>query len=109
MTDLRQGIWSELRTGRTIDTYRRNLQKAHVDRLEYIMKAEDQKKLPDFGGYRKSTAVTMSQSDLRSIARAELTTLRSAALNAVGRTSDRMSKYHLQDIAKRIEHLLEPS
>ncbi len=109
MTDLRQGIWSELRTGRTIDTYRRNLQKAHVDRLEYIMKAEDQKKLPDFGGYRKSTAVTMSQSDLRSIARAELNTLRSAALNAVGRTSDRMSKYHLQDIAKRIEHILEPS
>jgi hypothetical protein len=109
MTELRGGIWSELRTGRTIDTYRRNLQKAYVDRLEYIMNAKDQKKLPDFGGYRKSTAVTMSQSDLRSIALAELTTLRSAALSAVGRTSDRMSKYHLQDIAKRIEQILEPS
>jgi hypothetical protein len=109
MTDLRKGIWSELRTGATIDTYRRNLQKAYVDRLEYIMNAEDQRKLPESGGYRKSTAVNTSQSDLRSIARAELNTIRSAALNAAGRTSDRMSKYHLQDIAKRIELILEPS
>ncbi|MEZ2415738.1 zinc-dependent metalloprotease [Muriicola sp. E247] len=109
MTDLRSGIWSELRYGRTIDTYRRNLQKAYVDRLEYLMNAENQRKLPDFGGYRKSTAVTTSQSDIRSIARAELTTLRSAALNAANRTSDRMSKYHLQDIAKRIEKILDPS
>ncbi|MBT8281243.1 MAG: zinc-dependent metalloprotease [Muriicola sp.] len=109
MTDLRSGIWSELRYGRTIDTYRRNLQKAYVDRLEYIMNAENQRKLPDFGGYRKSTAVNTSQSDLRSIARAELTTLRSAALTAANRTSDRMSKFHLQDIAKRIEKILDPS
>jgi len=108
MNDLRRGIWSELRTGRTIDTYRRNLQKAYVDRLEYIMKAENQRKLPGFGGYRKSTAVTTSQSDIRSIARAELNTIRNTALNAIGRTSDRMSKYHLQDIAKRIELILEP-
>jgi hypothetical protein len=108
MNDLRRGIWSELRSGRTIDTYRRNLQKAYVDRLEFIMNAENQRKLPDFGGYRKSTAVNTSQSDLRSIARAELNTLRNASLNAVGRTSDRMSKYHLQDIAKRIEMILEP-
>jgi len=108
MTDLRRGIWSELRSGRTIDTYRRNLQKAYVDRLEFIMNAENQRKLPDFGGYRKSTAVNTSQSDLRSIARAELNTLRNASLNAAGRTSDRMSKYHLQDIAKRIEMILEP-
>ena len=109
MTDLRSGIWSELRYGRTIDTYRRNLQKAYVDRLEYLMNAESQRKLPDFGGYRKSTAVTTSQSDIRSIARAELNTLRSAAINAANRTSDRMSKYHLQDIAKRIEKILDPS
>jgi hypothetical protein len=108
MNDLRRGIWSELRTGSAIDTYRRNLQKAYVDRLEYIMKAENQRKLPDFGGYRKSTAVTTSQSDIRSIARAELNTIRNTALNAIGRTSDRMSKYHLQDIAKRIELILEP-
>ena len=66
MNDLRSGIWSELRSGSTIDTYRRNLQKAHIDRLAYLMTAENQKKMPDFGGYQKSTVVNTSQSDIRS-------------------------------------------
>ncbi|WP_438973578.1 zinc-dependent metalloprotease, partial [Polaribacter sp.] len=35
MGDLRKGVWSELYTGRSIDTYRRNLQRAHLDRLNY--------------------------------------------------------------------------
>src|SRR5690606_24425106 len=36
MQDLRKGIWSETRNGKAIDTYRRNLQKAHIERLEYL-------------------------------------------------------------------------
>ena len=106
--DLRNGIWSELSSGIKIDTYRRNLQKAHIDRLAYLMTAENQKKLTDTGGYRKSTAVNTSQSDIRSIARAELNTLRRNAANAVGRTSDPMSRYHLQDVVERIDMILEP-
>lgn len=108
MDDLRKGIWSELSSGRKIDTYRRNLQKAYVDRLAYLMTAEDQKKLPDFGGYRKSTAVNTSQSDIRSVARAELNLLKRDVRNAIGRTSDRMSRYHLQDVEERIDHILNP-
>ncbi|MDC6405158.1 MULTISPECIES: zinc-dependent metalloprotease [Maribacter] len=108
MDDLRKGIWSELSSGRKIDTYRRNLQKAYVDRLAYLMTAEDQKKLPDFGGYRKSTAVNTSQSDIRSVARAELNQLKRDVRNAIGRTSDRMSRYHLQDVEERIDHILDP-
>ena len=33
-SDLRKGVWSELYTGKTIDTYRRNLQRAHINRLD---------------------------------------------------------------------------
>ena len=109
MRDLRNGIWSELRTGRKIDTYRRNLQKAHVDRLEYLMNAENQRKLPDFGGYRKSTAVNTSQSDIRSIARAELNNLKRNIRNAMGNTGDTMSLYHLRDVMERIDNILDPS
>ncbi|MBT8209729.1 MAG: zinc-dependent metalloprotease [Eudoraea sp.] len=109
MRDLRNGIWSELRTGRKIDTYRRNLQKAHIDRLEYLMKAENQRKLPDFGGYRKSTAVNTSQSDIRSIARAELNNLKRNIRNAMGNTGDTMSLYHLRDVLERIDSILDPS
>ncbi len=108
MRDLRTGIWSELRTGKKIDTYRRNLQKAHIDRLAYLMTAENQKKQPDFGGYRKSTVVNTSQSDIRSLARAELNTLKRDIRNAIPRTSDTMSKYHLQDAEQRIDMILDP-
>ena len=109
MRDMRNGIWSELRTGRSIDTYRRNLQKAHIDRLEYLMKAENQRKSPDFGGYIKSTAVNTSQSDIRSIARAELNNLRRNVRGAIGRTGDTMSLYHLRDVLERINMILDPS
>ena len=108
MQDLREGIWSELKNGKAIDTYRRNLQKAHIDRLAYLMTAENQKKKPDFGGYQKSTVVNTSQSDIRSVARAELVTLQRHIKNAIARTSDTMSKYHLQDAQNRIELILDP-
>ncbi|MFS4417509.1 zinc-dependent metalloprotease [Maribacter sp. 2307ULW6-5] len=108
MTDLREGLWSELRNGRTIDTYRRNLQKAHLDRLAYLMTAENQKKKPDFGGYQKSTVVNTSQSDIRSLARAELKRIKRDARNAVSRTRDRMSRYHLEDVVERVDMILEP-
>lgn len=109
MRDLRTGIWSELRSGRSIDTYRRNLQKAHIDRLQYLMTAENQRKSSDFGGYRKSTAVNTSQSDIRSMARAELNTLERSIRAAIGRTGDTMSRYHLQDALERIDMILNPS
>ncbi|MEM1260561.1 MAG: zinc-dependent metalloprotease [Bacteroidota bacterium] len=108
MRDLRRGVWSETRNGRKIDTYRRNLQKAHIDRLAYLMTAENQKKLPDFGGYRKSTVVNTSQSDIRSVARAELNNLKGDIGNGLSRISDTMSRYHLQDALERIEVILEP-
>nr|WP_298997538.1 zinc-dependent metalloprotease [uncultured Allomuricauda sp.] len=109
MSDLRRGIWSETRSGKAIDTYRRNLQKAHVDRLEYLMTAENQRKLPSFNGYRKSTVVNTSQSDIRSAARAELNNLKRDIRNGIGRTSDQMSRYHLQDVLERIDMILDPS
>ncbi|HKL91496.1 MAG TPA: zinc-dependent metalloprotease, partial [Allomuricauda sp.] len=109
MRDLRSGIWSETRSGNTIDTYRRNLQKAHIDRLEYLMTADSQGKQPDFGGYRKSTPINTSQSDIRSVARAELNNLKRDIRSGLGRISDTMSRYHLQDALERIDLILEPA
>lgn len=108
MSDLRRGVWSELSAGRTIDTYRRNLQRAHIDRLKYLMTVEKQN-LPNFNSpYFKPTRVTINQSDIRSVARAELEILKRSVRNAIGRTSDRMSRYHLQDALERINMILEP-
>lgn len=108
MSELRKGIWFELGNGRAIDTYRRNLQKAHIDRLHYLMTAENQSKATDFGGYRKSTAVNTSQSDIRTLARAELNLLQRDIKNAKGRVSDTMTRYHLDDVSERIETILNP-
>ena len=105
--DLRTGIWSELYTGRKIDTYRRNLQRAHIDRLAYLMTAENQSKR-EGSAYVKSTAVNTSQSDIRAIVRAELKTLKNLINSSISKTSNSMNKIHLRDAVERINLILDP-
>ena len=48
MSDLRKGVWSEIYNGSSIDTYRRNLQRAHLDRLDFLLnKAKNQRGGPE--------------------------------------------------------------
>jgi hypothetical protein len=108
MTDLRTGIWSELPRGRTIDTYRRNLQRSYLSRMEYLM-TEKQAPVPArFRSFIKRTNVNVEQSDIRPVVRGQLVTLRSQIRSAIPKTSDRMSKYHLQDAVVRIDNILDP-
>ena len=105
--DLRTGIWSELYNGRKIDTYRRNLQRAHIDRLAYLMTAENQRKRRG-SDYVKSTAVNTSQSDIRAIVRAELRVLKNLINSSISKTSNSMNKIHLRDAVERINMILDP-
>ena len=86
-TDVRNGVWTELARGRTIDTFRRNLQRSHVEMLGRLIDAS---------------------SDVGSLARAELKQIRRNANSAVARTADRMSKYHLEDMVAQIDNILDP-
>ena len=106
-TALRNSIWRELKRGQKIDTYRRNLQRAHIDRLAYIINAENQSKRLG-SDYVKSTAVNTSQSDIRAITRFELNELKRMTKLGLIRTVDVMTRIHLQDIEKRIEAVLNP-
>ena len=108
MSELRRGIWSEIYSGGAIDTYRRNLQKGHIDRLAYLMTADSQRKLPSYGGYQKSTAVNTSQSDIRSVVRGELVTLIAQLRNGLANAANTMSRYHIQDAIARINDILDP-
>jgi hypothetical protein len=101
MDDLRAGIFSELSNRNSIDTYRRNLQRAYVDRMEYLM-TEDQEN-------SRGTRVNVSQSDIRSVARAELKKLQTLIASAARRTNDTMSSYHLEDLNERINMILDPN
>ncbi len=104
---LRNSIWSELKKGTEIDTYRRQLQRAHIERLAYLMTAENQSKRRG-SDYIKSTAVNTNQSDIRAVVRAELSTLKSMVRRGLNRTSNTMSRIHLKDILERIEAVLDP-
>lgn len=108
MSDLRNGIWSELAAGRTIDAYRRNLQRAHIERLEYLMKEEPAPVPANFRAFIGGTPIDVSQSDIRPMVRAELKTLRTQINGAIARTTDLMSKYHLEDAVQRINDILDP-
>jgi len=100
MTDLRNGIWSELSRGRSIDAYRRNLQRAHVERLADLMDSKD------VSGRRGT--VTVKQSDIIPIVRGELNRIKRMAQNAVSSAPNTISRYHLQDIVERIDAVLNP-
>ncbi|MBC7920247.1 MAG: zinc-dependent metalloprotease [Ferruginibacter sp.] len=109
MTDLRGGLWSELKTGGSIDTYRRSLQRGYIERLEYLMKNEPP--LPpvqvrELAGF---TAVRMSQSDIRPVARGELKTLRGELRAALPKARDTASRYHIEDAIARIDLILNPN
>jgi len=107
MTDLRKGIWSELSSGKNIDTYRRNLQRAHVERLAELMVSKDVK-VTRKSSYVKTTAVTVKESDILPIVRGELNRIKRDAQRASASTSSTVKRYHLQDIAKRIDVILNP-
>lgn len=108
MQDLRKGLFSELNAGRSIDIYRRNLQRAYIERLEFIMKNEQGDVPAQFRRFISRTNVNVSQSDIRAVVRAELKALQSTVRSAVGSTGDTMSRIHLQDALERIDAILNP-
>jgi hypothetical protein len=107
MNDLRKGVWSELSNRRSIDTYRRNLQRAYIARMHHLM-TEDQEPLPArFRSFIVRTNVNVAQSDIRPIVRAQLKTLRREIVSAQARMSG-VSRYHLDDSIERIDDILDP-
>ena len=109
MQDLRSGIWSELRRGSSIDTYRRNLQRAYIDRMEHLM-TEEQESIPArYRSWVTRTNVDVAQSDIRPVVRGELNKLQRDLRNSIGRTGDTMTRYHLQDALERVNLILDPN
>ncbi len=103
--DLRKGIWTELSAGRTIDVHRRALQRAHIERLELLLTGNEPNLPAQFRAFA-GPQINASQSDIRPMALGELKTLQSQVRGAIGRTSDRVSKLHLEDILTRINKII---
>ncbi|MTI20687.1 DUF5117 domain-containing protein [Fulvivirga sp. RKSG066] len=91
-TDLRKGIYSELSSGRTIDTYRRNLQKAMVEELGKLYHHENS---------------DIQTTDIPSLARGHLSLIKNQARTGANRQSNQVSKFHLNYLVNRIDEIFE--
>ncbi|WP_299057172.1 zinc-dependent metalloprotease [uncultured Polaribacter sp.] len=106
MNDLRRGIWSEIYAGKSLDTYRRNLQRAYLDRLDYLLNtAKDQRGANS--GYFKQSGITLNQSDIKSVVRGELKRLQKD-VKAASNRGNTLTRYHLKDVVDRIDTILDP-
>ena len=106
-SDLRKGVWSELYTGKRIDTYRRNLQRAHINRLDYLLNTAKNQRGANRGYFKQST-VNIGQSDIKAMVRGELNRIKREIRAAVSKASNTTSRYHLQDAIARIDMALDP-
>lgn len=108
--DLKKSIWTELPGRSKIDVYRRNLQKSYINILDNLLNP------PQRGGSSGiiimvlggGSTTSTEKSDIMSVVRAHLTSLRNEIKAASGGISDQMSRYHLQDIMVRIDNALNP-
>jgi len=90
MNDLRRSVWRELGSGGGIDPYRRNLQRAYLERMKFLMEDEE-----------------AMRTDIAPQARGQLRTLRGEVQRASG--ANEASRLHLADVLARIDEMLEGS
>jgi len=91
LDDLRTGVWSEATSGQPTDAYRRNLQRAWLERMGILMEDED-----------------ALQTDIAPFVRGQLTELRATLTAANGRTNHRATQLHFQDALVRVDAILDP-
>ncbi|HEY0930887.1 MAG TPA: zinc-dependent metalloprotease [Gemmatimonas sp.] len=109
LTDLRRGLWKETATGAPIDAFRRRLQRVYLEQ----MAAKINPPAPAAGGQGGGGGgfggqAPVSPADIRPIIKSEMRALDAQLASAIGRTSDRMSKAHLEDARDLIKTMLNP-
>jgi len=109
-SDLNGSIFTELKSNQPIDVYRRNLQKLYVDKLIAIVKPAAPVAVNAVlaGGGRGGApdGISASQSDVLSVVKGELKSLDSM-IKTSANSATGLSKYHLEDLASRIDNALE--
>lgn len=107
LSDVEKGLFSELASRKSIDMYRRLLQKSYVDKLAGMLNPPAPSS-QNIGGIVLTVTSSTSRSDIPAIVRGQLTSLRSQVNAAIPATTDRLSKLHLQDLSEKIKIALDP-
>ncbi len=113
-SDVQSGIWSELAAKKPIDNYRRNLQKAYAEKLIGMYTNPPAVVRPTgFSGqgytFVPGPYTDVQKSDIMSVTRAYLVQLQSDIRSALPGQTDKMSRYHLDDVLVRINRALDPN
>jgi hypothetical protein len=95
LSDLRQGVWSEIYDYESVDPYRRNLQRMYINNIASAFENDE------------SGRVDIETSDIRPFLRVELNTLNEDLDQARSRISDELTKAHIEDIQSRISDILD--
>jgi hypothetical protein len=109
--DLRSGIWTELGGSGAIDSWRRVVQREHLNRLVLLL-AEPPP--PPAGPATPASQAAaqlraeLAASDVRPLVRAELVALGAAIRGRLGRTGHPVTRAHLAEAESRIRATLEP-
>jgi hypothetical protein len=110
LSDVRGGLFAELRSNGEIDVYRRSLQRAYVEALDTKINpppASTAAVAVPGGGRGGAPQLDARLSDIYPAVRAELRALDAQLRDAAGRSSG-MKRAHLEDLRYRIEQALNP-
>jgi len=105
ISDLQNDIWQELDTKKKIDVYRRNLQKAFIEKMGGLLNPSPLSPMMAALGQGRNTSAT---NDIISVVKFQLKELKRKIAYVLPSISDPMTKMHLQDCSERIELLLKP-
>jgi hypothetical protein len=109
MDDMRAAVWHELDDRRvTIDVYRRNLQRAFLDRVNAELNPTAQETQQDATAIQRGSRPPRWGNDVRAMLRSELGRIDRMASQAQGRATDDMTRVHLQDVRAEIKRILDP-
>lgn len=106
--DLRNSIFKELYNHTPMDLYRRDLQKRYIEHLSGLMGSANIIQITQLGGVLFGAIITPpSETDVKSLARAELERLRIDMRKAIP-LAPTIDVYHYRDMIARITECLNP-
>jgi hypothetical protein len=108
--DLKQMVFTELSAKKSIDVYRRNLQKSYVERLGSLINPAPATGgiTISFGNPNAAPVMDTKKSDILSYLKGHARELKALVDAAAAGTADKASKYHLQDLSDRLRKTLDP-
>jgi hypothetical protein len=103
---LSSAIFRDAKQGKTVNIYRRNLQRSYIKILDDLLRPVNLATTPS-PMFRPM--VNLNLTDVPAIVRQQLTSLQRELAQAVALTTDTQTKIHLNDLITRCKEILEPA